>query len=107
MFYNVRMIANMEYNPSMYTIRRVNVNLKPTDSDILEAIFENGQNQFQYVPNCCSVSIGDVVELEDKLFIVCVGGFHQISKEIFENLLSMSQYDVYDFATKIKKGFIK
>ena len=103
MFYNVRMIANMEHNSGTYTIRRVKVDLKLTDWNILEAIFENGQNQFQNVPNCCSVSIGDVVELEDKLFIVCIGGFHQISKEIFENLLSMDYYGIYDFAVKIKK----
>ena len=101
MFYNVRMIANMEHNLGMYTIRRVKV--AKITFDILETIFENGQNQFQNVPNCCSVSIGDVIELEDKLFIVCIGGFHQISKEIFENLLSMDYYGIYGFAAKIKK----
>lgn len=103
MFYNVRMIANMEHNPGMYTIRRVNVDIDPTNIGILECIFVNGQNDSRNVQNCCSVSIGDVIELEDKLFIVCVGGFHQISKEIFENLLKMCQFDIYDFAVKIKK----
>lgn len=101
MFYNVRMIANMEHSSGMYTIRRVNVDIDPTNIGILECIFVNGQNDSRNVQNCCSVSVGDVIELEDKLFIVTRGGFHQISNEIFDNLLNMSQYDVYNYAYKI------
>lgn len=103
MFYSVRMIANMEHSSGMYTTRRVYIGHNPTgkNADIntmLECIYLYGQNDHKNVQNCCSVSVGDVIELEDKLFIVTSLGFHQISKEIFDNMLNMNMLEIHRYA---------
>ena len=54
--------------------------------DFLELVFKFGQNDFQ-PQNIYSVSVGDVVQLGDKYFIVMGAGFKEISKEEFDGLV--------------------
>lgn len=60
--YYVYMLAHMNGET-----REVNVDFEPGKSysiaDTLEAIFMNGQNDFQPVEGMCSVSVGDIIEL--------------------------------------------
>ena len=39
---------------------------------LLEQVFRNGQNMFQPVPDCYSLSVGDVVELPNGLKFRCL-----------------------------------
>jgi hypothetical protein len=90
--YRVNMLAFCERG----TIREVdcsevlgdldpNIQEAPGENDILELIFKFGQNMFQSRP-VPSVSVGDVVELNDKYFMVAGMGYFEISKETFEKL---------------------
>ena len=60
--YYVYMLAHMDGEA-----REVNVEFEPgksyTIADTLDAIFMNGQNDFQPVDGMCSVSVGDIIEL--------------------------------------------
>ena len=82
MKYDVHMLA---FEPKG-TIRTVNV---PEDisglsqDDILELIFYWGQNDFQS-QQCHSVSVGDVIELDGKFFLVSGVGFQELSATEFE-----------------------
>lgn len=92
MEYQVHMLA---YQPE-YCIRVVSVPehvvQESSDEEILEKIFYYGQNDFQ-LQNMCSVSMGDVIEYEEKLYVVCCIGFRQISKEQFEEYKAMERRD--------------
>jgi hypothetical protein len=85
-----------------------------TTSDVLESIYKWGQNDFQ-PQNCCSVSVGDVVELEPltpdsigaldeglppgpedwdpSLWLVAPCGFKKITQEQFEAHKALPQID--------------
>ena len=52
-----------------------------TSEQMLELIFEYGQNDFQPQP-LPSVSVGDVIELEKKFYMVKSIGFEKINFEI-------------------------
>lgn len=65
--------------------RPVRVDEPSTDPEqLLDQIFENGQNEFQPLPGKCSVSVGDVISLQDKLFMVAPVGFRLIDSGFLE-----------------------
>jgi len=47
----------------------------------LSAIWELGQNDFQNVPGICSVSAGDVIELDNEYHLILGLGFVVITEE--------------------------
>lgn len=51
-----------------------------TQSFMLELIFKYGQNDFQ-PKKMPSVSMGDVIEYDGKLFVVCALGFNELKAE--------------------------
>lgn len=54
-------------------------------AEILELIYKHGQNEFQPMPNP-SISVGDIIELEGRYFMVRPFGFSEISKEDFDKV---------------------
>lgn len=61
------------------------------DTDhILERIFYYGQNDFQ-PQKVCSVSVGDVIELDGTYHMVCPVGFKEITQERFDTLKVMQR----------------
>lgn len=90
---NVDMLAFGEENQIREVDVPVNVvNKCANESQILDVIYRLGQNDFQLKP-CPSVSAGDVIHLNDKLFIVCNMGFKVITKEQLEEYKKCSQRD--------------
>ena len=57
--------------------------------DILDSVFRNGQNEVQPCPDRCSVSMGDVIELDGRYRVVSFGGFKEIGKEGFEAYIKL------------------
>ena len=53
--------------------------------NILALTFQYGQNDFQPKP-VSSVSVGDVIELDDEYWLVAPIGFKQITKEQFDEI---------------------
>lgn len=67
-------LANMEGGSQ--EIRRVFVDAEnKSEIEILNDVFENGQNMFSEQKNIRSVSIGDMIELNKKFFLVNSLGF--------------------------------
>lgn len=62
-----------------------------SDKQLLELIYIYGQNDMQVVEGVCSVSVGDVIELGDKLYQVCMVGFKEMSRDEYDKYLGMSQ----------------
>ena len=62
-----------------------------TDAQKLNSAFQYGQNDFSEGNpehnTTYSVSVGDVVELDSGLFVVCMMGFQPITPEQFEELV--------------------
>ncbi len=52
---------------------------------ILEAVFHFGQNEAQPIPGICSVSVGDVVELNGTYHMVAAEGFREMPKAEFDD----------------------
>lgn len=51
------------------------------DSWLLDLAFKYGQNDFQPVPERCSVSVGDIIDLGERgLFRVAACGFERVEK---------------------------
>lgn len=90
MIVKVHMLAFHDYTADYKVIREVKVPDNHwegcegiTDAQ-LEVVFHYGQNDFQPVPACCSVSMGDVIELPDeRLFRVAAMGCVPITREDF------------------------
>lgn len=59
-----------------------------SDLETLEAIFMYGQNDFQPVAGKPSVSVGDVIEFERKLYLVKPVGFAEITTEEFDEYVA-------------------
>lgn len=55
----------------------------------LELIYKYGQNDFQPQP-ICSISVGDVIELNGLLFLVCGLGHKEISQADYEEFVKLS-----------------
>ena len=93
MTFNVRMTAFGKPNE----VRTVNVpntvlDRAHGDEAVLEQVFYYGQNDFQPMPHP-SVSMGDVIELNQKLFLCQAFGFKEISKEQFDTYTQIPQRD--------------
>lgn len=69
-----------------------------SDNDILERIFYWGQNEFAPQP-ICSVSVGDVVEYNDKFFLVQGAGWKELSE------VEMDNYKKFDRNDRIKFSY--
>lgn len=84
MLVNVRMLAFGKPGE----IREVEVNdcflVEGTDY-FLDEVFAAGQNDIQAQQHP-SVSIGDVIEYDSKLFLVCMVGYKEISEEECDKL---------------------
>lgn len=53
---------------------------------ILNLVYHYGQNDFQPIYNKPSVSVGDVIELDGKYWMVAPIGFKSITQEEFDSL---------------------
>ena len=57
------------------------------EDTLLNEIYVYGQNDFQ-PQQCCSVSVGDIIELGDKMFLVASIGFQQLNlRQLLELLV--------------------
>ena len=66
-------------------IREVDIPLAiiPDDTeDILETVYKYGQNEIQ-AKDCPSVSMGDIILLEGKKFLVRITGFQSLTDETY------------------------
>lgn len=63
---------------------------------LLERIFCNGQNDIQKKPRP-SVSVGDVIVLEDGLFMIKGVGFAQVTEETLDELNSLPREERWRF----------
>lgn len=98
MKYKVRMLAFMTEAGQEPVIREVDVpdeelKGKTVPDEILGLIFYHGQNDFQPVPNRCSVSMADVIEVGDDLFAVCSVGFRKLTKDEYDRYAALSRRD--------------
>lgn len=73
----VHMLAFGEPNQ----IREVEIPDDTPATDILGAVFYYGQNDFQPVDNCPSVSMADVIEHDGKFYRVDAVGFSEMSAD--------------------------
>jgi hypothetical protein len=86
---NNRKEATMKVKVEMWAfqegkIRIVEIPRNPHQTDlvipILSEIFKYGQNEFQPNPERCSVSVGDVINLFNKRWLVMPKGFRELKK---------------------------
>jgi hypothetical protein len=72
---------------------------------VLEQVFKFGQNDFQPRP-MPSVSVGDVAEIGDRLFMVMPMGWHEISKKEYDALRAptSSYAHLHGFEIANRKG---
>jgi hypothetical protein len=61
--------------------------------DRLELVFHYGQNPIQAVPQCYSVSVGDVIEFFGKLYMVMSLGFREITEEQYKKYIAIPLID--------------
>lgn len=94
MIFSVRMIAYHTLNNGEALIRPVKVpdsELRKNLAGNLELIFKYGQNDIQPVQNRCSVSVTDVIEYCNKLYVVCSIGFKEISFTEYDRYIQMKK----------------
>lgn len=94
--FNVRMIMFMDCNENLYFTRRVKIpvaDLVGSIYKVLDKIFVAGQNDFNPVENCCSVSSGDVIEYDSRLWLIASFGFTQITEDQFDSLLKTDRLE--------------
>ena len=102
MKYTVHMLAFHE--PPVERTVDVPDNEIVQDTDhILERIFYYGQNDFQPVADTCSVSVGDVVVLDDTLQMVAPCGFKEITEEQMEKIKQLPRQDRTMHAYKLAR----
>lgn len=66
--------------------KNVNIDAVGDECDkILDEVFYFGQNDFQ-TQDCYSVSVGDVIQLGNRYFMVAGIGFMEMGKEEFDSL---------------------
>ena len=73
-----------------------------SQEELLEAVFHYGQNDFQ-PQQLPSVSVGDVIQLNNKYFMVKSLGFEELSKDQFDNLSVPTAMSAYA-GTKFNSG---
>ena len=105
MIVKVALLANQPLKNGQPVIREVHLPEQLTDDkeQILEQVFQYGQNHIQPVPNCCSVSVCDCVLLDNKYFLVDGSGFKEITKEKYEEMvefLRASPENIYELRYK-------
>jgi hypothetical protein len=86
--YQVRMTAYD--SPRIRTVHIPDDELTGATEHDLELIFRYGQNDFQ-PQNCYSVSVGDVVELGDQLYMVKAMGYKLITQEEYDEYLALDE----------------
>lgn len=92
MIFKVEMLAFMEPG----TIREVDI---PDDEynpnkpvfTRLDQVFHWGQNDFQPIAGKCSVSVGDVIQMDGHKFRVDSASFHQFTDEDYQSYLAMDR----------------
>ena len=103
MKYTVHMIAFHE-PPVDREVTVPDAELTPDTEHILERIFYYGQNDFQPQANRCSVSVGDVANLNGELYMVAPMGFEKITQEQLEEVKNLPQekraFYAYKFSQK-------
>lgn len=86
--YKVHMLA---YQPE-YCVREVEI---PDELDTLDAVrskvWEQGQNMFCNVPGICSVSAGDVMEINAQYHLILNLGFVLLPEDLFNAYKAMGQ----------------
>jgi hypothetical protein len=70
---------------------------------LLEKVFHYGQNDFQPIPDRCSVSVGDVVLLNGVPFICRPVGFEEITPEELARYEAMDRDQRWFFAHAANK----
>ncbi len=72
--------------------------------ELLDLIFKYGQNEIQPVTGICSVSSGDVIEIQSPiqthLYLVQTLGFEKLTPEEYNNYRSLNREDRFWFAFK-------
>lgn len=102
------MIANHELVGGEAVIREVNVPDEELTENVglnLELIFKYGQNDFQNVPGRCSVSVGDVIEYNDELIVVCGIGFKKLLPQEYANLIAIPRRERY-FSVPVRGDYV-
>ena len=106
--FKVRMMAFCTEVGEKPVIREVNVDwsdlpdrsIASDPEDILGMIYEYGQNDFQ-PKEMPSVSAGDVIEMEDNLYLVAGLGFKKMSPEQFAVYEKIDRMDRSLFAYRV------
>lgn len=90
MIYKVHMLAFMDGE-----IREVDVpdTVDQSTDSVLELIFMYGQNDFQPLPDRCSVSMGDVAEVDGQFFLCQAMGWKQLTEAEFEAYKKVERRD--------------
>lgn len=86
------MLAN---EPNNNVVRRVDINQDVSDmneSVLLNLTFRDGQNEEQPKENQCSVSAGDVIDLDGKLFLICDSFFKDITDQQLADYEKMDRH---------------
>jgi hypothetical protein len=69
-------------------------------NELLNIVFHNGQNDFQPVEGCCSVSVDDVIRIGDERWKVSFMGFELLPDEHEDYELD----DIGDTQAEINEG---
>ena len=85
MIVDVHMLAFYENKGTIRHVEIPDYKDERDKQDILDLVFQYGQNDFQ-PQNIYSVSVGDVIELDDEYWMVAPLGFKEITKEKFDSL---------------------
>ena len=95
--FNVLMLANI--NRDGEVIREVEIpdtdvkRCKDNTDTLLDLIFYYGQNDKQVVEGICSVSTGDVAEINDTYYLCMMIGWQEISKKQLEEYKQIDRRD--------------
>lgn len=85
MIIKVRLIANGNGE-----IRSVQIPDNTPYTNVLNAVYRYGQNDIQPLPQC-SVSVGDVIEFGNDLWMVSISGFKLITEGQYQEVLKMDR----------------
>ncbi len=90
----VLMLANQ---PNAGVVREVEIPDDTPDKQVLDKVFEMGQNDFQPIPKIVSVSMGDVIIKVDQLgetpYLIIAGGFRKLSLVELRAYIEMPRRD--------------
>ena len=92
----VTITVHMVANDHGKSIRLVQLPASYTSTDLeylLDAVFMYGQNDHQPILQTCSVSMGDVIEVDGKFYIVQSVGFQEMTAVELEEYKAIDEYD--------------